>query len=123
MDAKKTDMYGYSAWDRNNLLSKNFIELHQKEALVRGPVDHVIINENRLEEIKKYLKTYPLEVRYIPRKKLYISGDTYIYNNIFAVTFFNENKIIGIEIENEELVKVQKSIFMNLWNSAKRIID
>jgi hypothetical protein len=113
-------MYGYSAWDRNQFLSQKFMALHQREAILRGPRDHVIVNDERLGEILPYLADYPLEVRSIPKEQLYISGDFYIYDDIYAMSLFEGERIVGIEIQNAEFVKVQKSIFENLWKSATK---
>ena len=126
LSSRDKNMYGYSSWDRNKFLSKKYIDIHQKEALLRGPKDHVIVNEKRILKedfsvILNYMEIYPLEMRYLPSKDLYISGDTYIYDNVFAIAFYKNENIFGVEIENEEFVKVQKSIFDNLWKQAKDI--
>lgn len=128
LKCKSGKMYGYSSWERHRYLSKKFIELHQKEALKRGPKDHAIINDKKVtkKSIKamfEYMKTYPLEIRHISSDDLNIYGDTYIYDNIFAVTVFKNGRIFGLEIENEDIVKVQKSLFDNMWNGARPIED
>lgn len=117
----KGDMYGYSSWDRNTLLSKTFIEQHQQEAKNRGPIDHVIVNESRVENVKQYLLQYPLKVRFLPKSKLDIKGDTYIYDNTFALTFYNDVQIFGLEIENKDFVSVQVDLFKSMWEIAEEI--
>ena len=70
LSSKDKNMYGYSSWDRNNFLSQKYIDVHQKEALLRGPKDHVIVNDERILKedfsvILNYMKIYPLEMRYL----------------------------------------------------------
>jgi hypothetical protein len=52
-------------------------------------------------------------------EKLYVSGDTTIYNNTFAVAYWKQGEVVGVEIKNAELVKTQKSIFEQLWSLAE----
>jgi len=121
LSCKSGNMYGLSDWDRNHYLSKKFIDLHQKEAQLRGPVDHIITKAGRVKDLKPHLIKYPLEVRALPTEKFTINGDTYIYDNIFASTVFVDDKIFGFEIENEEFAKLQLSTFMLLWDIAEEI--
>lgn len=119
LKAKKKEMYGYSAFDRNEHLPDKFIMAHLQEARIRGPRDHVIVNEERKDSIIKYLSDYPLEVRFLPWSELAIAGDIYMYDNIFAISFYKSNTLFGLEIENQEFVDIQMSMFENLWKRAE----
>jgi len=80
--------------------------------------------------VTKYLKTEDGDIhelrkkyqhtRVISKDKLYISGDITIYNNVFAVAYWKHGEVVGVEIENAELVKTQRSIFELLWEIANR---
>ena len=48
-------------------------------------------------------------------------GDTYLYNNIYAVNFWDQDEIVGVEIKNSQLMQLQMAIFSRLWEQAKPI--
>ena len=58
-------------------------------------------------------------MRIIEKDHLTITGDTTIYNNIFSVMYWKQGEIVGVEIENPELVAMQKNMFEILWKIAK----
>lgn len=98
-----------------------------QEMMQRKIQDHVIINPTketltylRSRESNKYREQYQ-HTKVLPEQVLHISGDTTIYNNTFAVAYWKQGEVVGVEIENPELVKTQKSIFHILWKQAKSI--
>jgi sugar-specific transcriptional regulator TrmB len=123
----KNEIMGYSVYNRREIIGSKFDEKYVVEFRKRKLADNVIANTPTLPAIKKALKGVhqqtPKNVKIIEDKDFYISGDTYIYNNIYAVNFWNEDEIIGVEIENPEIVKVQKSIFNSLWKIATPLKD
>lgn len=121
LESKENAICGYSAFNRNDYLSKQFIAVHRREAQRRQGVNHCIVNEQRFSTGRHYLKEYPLEVRFIPASVVAIKGDIYLYDNVYAMSFFSGNSIFGFEIVNQEFVDVQKSLFNNLWNQAKSL--
>ena len=116
---------GYSEFGRIEVVGRKFTDRWYEETIKRKIVDRVITNPNpsMLSKITKnpdhkYRDQYQ-NTRLLPEEKLYISGDTTIYNNIFAVCYWKQGEVVGIEIENAELVKTQKSIFELLWSLAE----
>lgn len=116
---------GYSELGRGDIVGKKFQEQWMGEMIKRKIKDRVIINPKK--ETLNYLtrhgegefrKRYQ-NTRMFDEKHFSISGDTTIYNNIFAVTYWKQNEVVGVEIENPQLVKTQKSIFEILWKLAK----
>jgi hypothetical protein len=126
LSARKENI-GYSVMGRREIVGKTFLRRYLEEMNRRHLRDRVIINPNR--ETLVYAKDGILavrntetaleKIRVIPDKKLHITGDTTIYNNIFAVMYWQHEEIVGVEIENHELVTMQKSIFEHLWKFAK----
>lgn len=118
-------MVGYSIYGRKEIIGRQFLEKYTAEFNRRKLLDKVIINKKIITRVRKALKGIHQQtkenVRIIPDKDFYISGDTYIYNNIYAVNFWNKGEIVGVEIENPEIAKVQKSIFYSLWRRAKSL--
>lgn len=107
---------------RREVIDKKFEDLFEKEWSLRGLKDRVITNETRLKLIperlvRNYIKT--LQIRIIPAKKFYINNDITIYNNIVAIASLEKGNLVGVEIENEEIAKTQKSIFKIIWDVGK----
>ena len=121
------EIVGYSQFGRVEVVGEKFAARHAQETVRRGIKDRVITTP--LPEMLKYLTDDPINdhrrlfqtVRVLPAEKLYVSGDTSIYNNVFAVAFWKQGEVVGVEIENAELVKTQKSIFELLWQQADEL--
>lgn len=114
------EICGYTVFLRDKQFGKPFTDRYQQLADQKKLTDKVIINP----EIAKKILADPYNKNFVSVCNwrvldLYIAGDTYIYNHIYAVNFWNENEMIGIEIENEQLAKVQRAIFDKLWQQAK----
>lgn len=123
----KKELIGYSEMGRVAVVGRKFIQRWDKEMQARGLIDRVIINPKKdtlthLQREKKEAMTSPHErIRVIEERTLDISGDTTIYNDVFAVCFWKEGEVVGVEIENSGLVKTQKSLFEVLWGQAKPV--
>jgi sugar-specific transcriptional regulator TrmB len=122
------EMYGYSTYGRREVVGEQFMKRYTEEFRARGLADSVIINpaKETLDYIKKYIvsswhhqKFY--NIRWLPKEVIDISGDTMIYNSVFAVSYWRKSEVVGVEIENPEFVKTQKTIFKTLWKQAKPI--
>jgi sugar-specific transcriptional regulator TrmB len=116
---------GYSQFGRVEVVGEKFMNWWKEEMRIRKIHDRVITND--MPEIRKFL-TMPKEkstrdpfqeTRVLPRSKLAVSGDITIYNNIYAITIWNDSEITGIEIESPLVISLQKSIFETLWDIAK----
>lgn len=118
---------GYSQFGRVEVVGERFSARHAREMSERGVSDRVLTNPE--PEMLKHLIIDPSDVgnfrrlfqstRILPRDKLYVSGDTTIYDNIFALAYWKQGEVVGVEIENAELAKTQKSIFEMLWSQAE----
>jgi len=112
----------YAPLRRREFIDPSYEDEFEQEWANRNLKDKVITNENRAEYIKKRLvPAYKntLNLRIIPRTKFYISNDITIYNNVIAIASLEKNNLVGIEIENKEIAKTQKSIFDLVWTMAK----
>lgn len=125
--AAKDEHVGYSIFGRSDVVGEKTMELWMEEMIKRKIKDRVIINPKK--ESLDFLtasgqgvaRAKYQQTRILDEKSLAISGDTTIYNNIFAVAWWREGEVVGVEIENPELVKTQKSIFEILWKLAKPV--
>lgn len=125
----KVEIIRYPEFGRIEIVGEKFFhswaeQLSQKRITERAIVNpkpetlYHYLQTDEYEQRRKYQKTHVL-----PEEMLYISGDTTIYNTTFAICFWKQGEIVGVEIENPELVKMQKSIFETLWKVSKPISD
>lgn len=120
-----TGHIGYSELGRSVIVGAKTMDRWFEEVMNRKITDRVIINptEKTLEYMRRqeesdFRKLYQ-STRVIALNTLPISGDTTIYNNTFSVAYWKRGEVVGVEIENHELVKTQKAIFEILWKQAK----
>jgi sugar-specific transcriptional regulator TrmB len=124
----KTEMYGYSIMGRMEVVGEKFMQKYVDEFKKRKLKDRVIVNpvEFTLNYVGIFADTSKSQlafenIRYIDKDRMYIAGDTTIYNDTFALCFWKEGEVVGVEIDNPEFVKTQKSIFELLWEVAKPV--
>jgi sugar-specific transcriptional regulator TrmB len=118
----KEPLRSYTILRRREVIDPKFEDKFEYEWVRRRLSDYTITNETRIPYIKnrllaQYRKTVTIKI--IPSKKFYISNDIAIYNNIVSIASLEKDNLVGIEIENEEIVKTQKSIFDIVWEGAK----
>ncbi|MEK7577283.1 MAG: helix-turn-helix domain-containing protein [Patescibacteria group bacterium] len=126
LSAEKENI-GYSIMGRKEIVGSAFLKRFLEEFSRKKLIDRVLINSTK--HTLQYLTDGNLSIggklanferiRVLETSQLRITGDTTIYNNIFAVMYWQQKEIVGVEIENPELVAMQKSIFENLWTLAK----
>ncbi len=123
----KIEQTGYSELGRSTIVGNTFVHHWMEEMIKRHIRDRVIINPKK--ETLGYMTKHKdnmhrddyQDTKVLSEKQLAISGDTTIYNNVFAVAYWKQGEVVGVEIENPELVKTQKAIFEILWKLAKPI--
>lgn len=123
------EVFGYSEFGRIEVTGKSFYNKYVAEFKKRGITDRAITNEVGLEYIKKHVLTdidrHQLEesgIRLIPEDIYYVTGDHSMYNNVYAISYWKMGEVVGVEIENPELVKMHRSIFEMLWKMAEPLV-
>jgi sugar-specific transcriptional regulator TrmB len=124
-------MFGYSTFGRQEIVGVKFMRQWNAGLIEKKIQDRVLVNPTEL--VLRYVKTdvdnadvniqrqQYQSIRYLSEEQFYISGDISIYNDIMAVQYWEQGEIVGVEIENPEFIKTQKSIFEMLWQQAKPI--
>jgi sugar-specific transcriptional regulator TrmB len=115
----------YALFHRRDVISPSFEDDFEEEWVKKGLKDNVITNETRGEYIAhKLIPDYQKcnEIRIIPSQVYDITNDIIIYNNVFAIMSLEKNNLVGVEIENAEIAKTQKSIFDIVWHVATPIL-
>ena len=129
LNSKETVLV-YSAWGRGSYVGIDFYKSFVSESKLRKIKEKVLVNPtpHLLESVKKYGgtsigRTLPESIRGLDQSKVLIKGETFIYNNTFATVYLHDKEINGFEIESENFVSMQKSIFETFWNMAKPLSD
>ncbi len=121
----KDEVVGFGYGDWNKGVGRKFAEKIRQEYVDRGVRGRELLNEGQLDrelsftDNKVYLQKY-YEHRIIPRQKLVINHDTYIYNEVFAFYHIYRGELFGVEIHNAEIARTQKQIFELLWKMGKK---
>jgi len=122
----KTTIYGQSQYKLREILGDKFLMDYAIEFTKRNLKEQTLINNLALPQLLKKLKSSVHhqsqsdwnDIHVANSKDLYVSGDTWIYNNVVATAFWNKNETTGIEIENPEITKMQLSLYLNTWKNA-----
>jgi sugar-specific transcriptional regulator TrmB len=124
----ENEIFGYSEFGRVAIVGNDFYDSYVKEFKLKQLKDRAITNDS--EETAKYMKQFIFPkshqltvegIRFISKDIFYVSGDHSIYNNTYAICYWNQGEIVGVEIENPEIVKLHRCIFELLWGLAKPI--
>jgi len=78
------------------------------------------ILQQKVKIIEKYKKKGKelREIRFLP-KSFKINTANFMYKNKIAILTMKEGEIIGVIIENKEIVETQRSLFEFLWGLSK----
>lgn len=123
-------VYVYSGWGRGTYVGIQFYQDFVKESYIRQIKERVLVNPtvHVINSIQKYsgtsvARTSPKDIKALSEKDIVIKGETFIYDNIYALVYLKNEEIHGFEIESDSFTKMQKSIFETLWDIAKPISD
>lgn len=118
LKAKET-ILGYTPWGRDKITKNDFEVSYNFEAVKNDIQDMVLLNSSGLERFKR-INNAPLStIQRVRLLEISIPADVYIYNNIYAVNLWDQEEIVGVEIENPYIATFQKSVFKQLWEIAK----
>lgn len=115
----------YSAFGRSKFLGVKYYENFVSESAARGIKELVLINptERALGLIKRdtgssLARTSPSNIYTLDEIHISIKGETFIYGDIYANVYLDDNEIHGFEIESRHFAETQRSIFKTLLNIA-----
>jgi len=134
----KKEIVGYSVFGRVEVVGLPFQKRFVSEFSTRDLTDRVIANPTSrtldyiFKDVKPGFHQMSFQnIRTLPQDKLFIAGDTMIYNDVYAVSYWpvspkpaeggQGHEVVGVEIENPDFVKHELSIFELLWKLAKPI--
>lgn len=118
----------YSAWGRSGFVGKPYYERFVQESKIRGVNERVLVNPSpavidaiNVDQGTALSRTNPKDIRSLPLNQVVIKGETFIYDNVYAQVYLSNDEIHGFEIENQDFVTTQRSIFETLWRIAEPI--
>jgi len=106
-----------------------YLPVPEAEKLRQALVDKKIISKSitnnknliLISDIKNYTKNF-CQTKYLPKNILNIEADIFIYDDVFAMCHYLGGKdVFCFEMHNLQLANMQREIFQNLWNQAKKI--
>ena len=118
----KSEVIGYGYLDWSDGIGEKMADKLRQEYVDRKIFSREIRNQKDIDftKVPSYVGKF-WTGRYIPKSKLEILHDTYIYNDVFAYYNFYKEEMFGVEIHNEEIAKTQKQIFEILWKQSKKV--
>ncbi len=126
----KNTVYVYSAWGRSSFVGTKFYENFVEESKTRDICEQVLINPtpSAISSIQQHLssstsRTYLQDIHCLSKSKLCIQGETFIYNNTYSQIYLKNDVISGFEIESNQFVESQRSIFDTLLGISKPIFS
>jgi hypothetical protein len=121
----KEEIIRYPEFGRIKIVGENFFHSWTEMIIEKNITERAIINLKK-DTLNHFLYSHEYDKRskyqqtnVLPESTLNISGDTTIYNSTFALCYWKQGEVVGVEIENSELVKMQKSIFETLWKISE----
>lgn len=124
----KNEVFGYSEFGRIEVVGKAYYTKYVEEFKFRKIKDRAISNQKCLDYYVKYVigkeNIHQIDkdnVKIIPKNIFYVSGDHSIYNDIYSMSYWKSNEVVGVEIQNPELVKLHKTIFELMWKLAEPV--
>lgn len=126
----KNVIYVYSEWGRGRYVGIKFYQNFVSESYDRNFQEQVLTNSNDrvLDSIKQHTntsvsRTRVENIKMITEKEISFKGETFIYNDIYAQIFLKGEEINGFEIQSQQFVDTQRSIFEKLWEKARPLSE
>lgn len=116
--------YSYEVSTADAYLPKKEAENLREEIVSKKISVKTIMNNQKIEPFTQVseLVTKYWEVKYISPKILNIQTDVFIYNDVYAVChYLDHGDIFCFELTNKQFAQMQKELFLNLWNQAKKL--
>lgn len=124
------ELLGYTYLAIDNIVGKKTAQLYREERIKRVIKQRELISDNDPYLNQKnidYMYRSPLfknyEVRYLPTQEINIDHQISIYNHVVSYYCWDDTEIVGIEIHNRLIAKLQKEIFNHLWTSAQSPLE
>jgi sugar-specific transcriptional regulator TrmB len=107
--------------DMSAFIDKKFSEKIRLEFLLRKTKIKQLTNIKHFEPFTKLQQFIDecCELRYIDPKKLELNFEIMTYNNVLSMYTFKYSQFFCVEIYNEDLAKMQKQLFDNMWETSQ----
>lgn len=123
-------VYVYSAFGRSQFVGKKFYMDFVRESAERQIDEQVLINptDRALGFIERdtgspLARTKVKQIRCLSEDQIVVSGETFIYDNVYAQVYLDTGEINGFEIESSQFTTTQRSLFETLWGMATPVAD
>lgn len=122
--------YSYRFW--NDIIGDKFTLELNKIMLEKKFKVHDLYSDQYFEYKKKWMETRGKKpsgdwsfwnARFISEKIVTINQNVDIYNDIVAYSYWDDEDIFGVEIQNKRIADMQKQIHDCLWKLGKKVDD
>lgn len=115
----KTELVGYTYRRLDEVLGSSFVEHWDREFVSRGLKGRDIYSNEYLKSVQgRLLLSNTIESAYIDESIYNIDHQVDIYNNTLAFYSWHAGEVFGVEIENEKIANLQRSLFELVWEKA-----
>lgn len=122
-------IYVYSSWGRSKFVGVSYYERFVEESRTRNIQEKVLVNSKEaiFQKIRAGIndltsRTRLKDIRSVPRSKVKIFGESFIYDSVYAQVYLREDGVIsGFEITNSYFTATQRSVFETLWSNGKPV--
>ncbi len=115
--------YVHTVWEEavGYTFFRNWESEYIKSAVKNRELRHPDLLETRNVQKGPFKDEWPnREWRTISPKILAITHGMEIYNDVVAISYWNGDEVMGVEIYNEAIADMQRSIFNHFWKLAKK---
>jgi len=119
----KDAIYAYEMNTLASFVERDFAEEFRKNLANRKVVLHQLTNKPQLEaftQVERFIKE-SWQVRYLEPHDLKIEFEVLMYNDVYVLYSYKDGDVFCLEVHNEHLAKMQKQLFLFLWQRAQRM--
>lgn len=106
----------------NDIFTYKEAEAMRAEFVKAGIKVRTLTNQNYIEPWtdNEEMVNHFWEIRQIPKEKMEIQFEILLYNNVYSLYRYEGEQIFGVEIYDDFLSQMQRSLFEYLWSQGRR---
>jgi len=117
------DLIGYTYRNLQEVVGHKYFEEYARELEKNGVVtrdlrcDSFLNSSDSPEFVRRHIDKSAW--RYLPDEVMHLTHNLDVYNDVVAMYYWQYNDVFGIEIQNQLIADMQRSIFETLWKMAE----
>lgn len=119
----KNGLIGYTYRNLQEVVGQKYFEEYARELEKNKVVTRDLRCDSFLEstESPKFVRRHidSSQWRYLPDTIMHLTHNLDVYNDVVAIYYWQNNDVFGVEIQNQLIADMQRSIFETLWKLAE----